>query len=164
MSIAQLSANDVGIKTVICSRDKDLRICPGLHYSWECGKQEAIGPVRTDKDGWLEKRVKSTKVKAMADGTEKITEEYDVLGYGLAFFCYQLLAGDAADNIPGLPGVGKVAAWGALEGLEVKDMKKVVKDLYKEKLGEASKDYFLEQAGLLWIRQGKNKPFNLRNF
>ena len=29
----------VGESTIICSRDKDLRMVPGWHYSWECGKQ-----------------------------------------------------------------------------------------------------------------------------
>lgn len=41
--------------TIICSRDKDVRIAPGWHFSWECGDQRAIGPIFTDANGWLEK-------------------------------------------------------------------------------------------------------------
>ena len=37
MCIEQTSAGDSD--TVICTRDKDLRQCPGWHYGWECGNQ-----------------------------------------------------------------------------------------------------------------------------
>jgi DNA polymerase-1 len=133
-----------GVDTIICSRDKDLRICPGWHYSWECGKQRAIGPVFTDKIGWLEKR------------------ENDVLGYGLSFFYYQMLVGDTADNIPGLPKFGKVKAFDLLKDLKTEqELFQIVRDLYKESLGESSKEYFMEQANLLWIYQEKGVPYQL---
>lgn len=131
--------------TVICSRDKDLRICPGWHYSWECGKQTAIGPKETDTVGWLEK-------------TDK-----DVIGYGLSFFYFQCLVGDAADNIPGLPKVGKAKAFKLLEGCTTEEeLFTKVKDMYKE-LGH-SKDYFLEQANLLWMRMEEDTPYQIPEF
>jgi DNA polymerase-1 len=128
--------------TIICSRDKDLRICPGHHYSWECGNQRSVGPVVTDKVGHLE--------KAGAN----------VLGYGLSFFYYQMLVGDSADNIPGLPGVGKVRAFNCLHSLDNEyDLFKVVKDYYKEVMREEAKEYFTEQANLLWMRMDDGKPY-----
>lgn len=120
--------------TIICSRDKDLRICPGWHYSWECGKQAAIGPVETDELGWLD-----------------FSQKKDVIGYGKAFFYYQMLVGDTADNIPGIPGVGNSKAKLLLENCTTEiDYFNVVKHEYKER--GLSKDYFLEQANLLWMR------------
>lgn len=128
------------ISTIICSRDKDVRICPGWHYSWECGQQRAIGPVETDEIGWLEKR-----------------ENGDVLGYGLSFFYYQCLVGDTADYIPGLPGWGKAGAFNLLSELKTKeDLFKAVKTAYKDQLGEQAKTYFNEQASLLWMYMDKD--------
>ena len=40
--------------TILCSRDKDLRQCPGWFYSWELGKQAGLGPLDIDKIGYLE--------------------------------------------------------------------------------------------------------------
>lgn len=118
--------------TIICSRDKDLRIVPGWHYSWECGKQREIGPHNTDSIGSLYK-----------DGDK-------VIGYGMKFFYYQMLIGDGVDNIPGLHGVGPAKAFKILEPLvTVEEMEKAVKDMYKER--GATKEFFIEQARLLWM-------------
>jgi len=131
--------------TTICSRDKDLRMVPGNHYSWECGKQRSVGPVHTDELGWLEK-----------------TDSGKTIGYGRLFFYYQLLVGDAVDNIPGLPGCGAVAANRILEGTEsIEDGFERVKQAYRDKIGEGAKDYFLEQAQLLWIMQDREKGYQL---
>lgn len=131
--------------TVICSRDKDLRISPGWHYSWECGKQAAVGPVLTDELGWLD------------NSGEKF------IGYGKAFFYYQMLVGDSADNIPGCPGIGHVKALKLLEECKTEeDYFNVVKEKYKEVLGDESKDYFMEQANLLWMCM--DGPYKLPKF
>lgn len=141
LCIEQASRKD----TVICSRDKDLRICPGWHFSWECGNQHAIGPTFTDKLGWLE----------MIDKK--------VIGYGLKFFYYQMLVGDTADHIPGLKGWGQAGAYKLLEPLATEEeLFRTVKQKYLEVMGkEVAKEYFLEQANLLWMRQEKGKPFEL---
>lgn len=129
--------------TIICSRDKDLRICPGWHYSWECGTQPSHGPVETDAFGWLETR-----------------KNGETMGYGLSFFYYQMLIGDSADNIPGLPGCGPVRAKKILDGAKTEmDLFNKVKDAYKEKFGSKSKEYFLEQASLLWMIQERGKGY-----
>lgn len=121
--------------TIICSRDKDLRMIPGWHYSWECGKQPSIGPVETNFIGWLEKK---------PDGK--------VIGYGIKFFYYQMLVGDTVDNIPGAPGVGPVKAFNLLDPLtDDRVMYEAVRELYKEVVGEGWKEYLQEQANLLWI-------------
>jgi len=127
--------------TVICSRDKDLRICPGWHYSWECGNQPSVGPVFTDELGWLELNAKGK-----------------VFGYGKKFFYYQLLMGDGADNIPGLPGFGEKTAYKLLKDVgSVEECHKLVKEAYKSKMEDQAKEYFLEQANLLWMLQERGK-------
>lgn len=140
MSIFQ--ASDLKYEdTIICSRDKDLRITPGWHYSWECGLQREIGPHYTDSIGSLTK-----------------DEKGKVLGYGLKFFYYQMLIGDAVDNIPGCPGVGPVKAYAIISPLTTKlELYEAVKSLYKEK--GMPREYFLEQANLLWIRQGIDEGY-----
>lgn len=152
MCIEQMSRDD----TIICSRDKDLRICPGLHFSWECGGQAAKGPTLTDKVGWLEMEIKE-KVNST---TGRVNKEKKVTGYGLSFFYFQMLAGDAADNIPGLPKWGAVKAYDTLHKLDTEqELYKAVKALYKEVMGDEAKDYFLEQANLLWMVQEKGRPY-----
>jgi len=129
--------------TIICSRDKDLRICDGWHYSWECGKQHSVGPTKTDRLGWLE-----------------WDDKGKVLGYGLSFFFYQMLVGDAADNIGGLPRAGDVFAKELLKDADTEEELLLrVKNAYKEKLGLKSKDWFMENMKLLWIQQERGKYY-----
>lgn len=66
--------------SVIVSKDKDLMIVPGLHLDWDTAK---LFDVNTFGDIEL----KGSKVK----------------GTGEKFFWCQMLMGDTADNIPGLP-------------------------------------------------------------
>lgn len=135
--------------TIICSRDKDLRITPGWHYSWECGSQAAIGPLYTDELGYFREKTNG-----------------DTLGFGLKFFYYQMLVGDSADYIPGLKGWGPAKALPIIDSCSSEEeLIKTVKDLYKE--AGMTKEYFLEQANLLWIIQeldegGKPKGFKLK--
>lgn len=141
----QVEMNEAGEETTICSRDKDLRIAPGWHYSWECGNQKAIGPTLTDRLGYMD----------WSKG----------LGYGLSFFYYQMLVGDAVDNIPGLPGCGKAGAKKLLQDCSTEEeIFKTVKQAYIDKVGLClAKDYFLEQANLLWMRM-YNKPYEIPKF
>ena len=155
MGMYQCSHED----TIICSRDKDLRITPGWHYSWECGKQASVGPVETDKIGWLE----LVEKKSVSGTTGKITKTKELKGYGLKFFFSQMLTGDTADNIPGLKGVGVAAAYKVLDDLHTeKDLYMCVKNLYKEIMGEGAREFFLEQSKLLWIAQQKGKFYEPR--
>ena len=146
LCIEQVYMNKSHKDSVICSRDKDLRICPGWHYSWECGKQFSIGPTYTDDFGFL-------------------TEDYSgkTLGYGKKFFYYQMLVGDTADNIPGLQGVGDKGARKLLDPLETEwEVFSAVQKKYVEVLKDTGidiKEFFLEQADLLWMRQERNKGY-----
>ena len=126
------------LDTIICSRDKDLRICPGNHYSWECGKQRSIGPYTSDRLGFI-----------------KLSEDRKkVFGYGLLFFYSQLLTGDTVDNIPGVPFCGSVAACEILAGCEdeVDGFQRVLR-VYQDKFGAGAEEYLREQANLLWMVQ-----------
>ena len=115
--------------SVICSRDKDLRMCPGLHYGWACGKQPEFGPDQITKEGYLEYK------------NGKLT------GGGFVWFCAQMLTGDAVDNIKGVYRVGPAKAYKLLEGST--EPLEVVKELYQEHFGEDWRDRFYENALLL---------------
>jgi DNA polymerase-1 len=73
--------------TIICSLDKDLRMIPGNHYSFEISGTS-----------------KGTKWVKPAERC--VVEPFD----GLRHFYSQCLTGDAADNVKGARGIGKVRA------------------------------------------------------
>lgn len=164
MSIYQFSywSNGEIDKTIICSRDKDLRMCPGWHYSWECGQQRAIGPIYTDELGWLKEII----TEKFDPQTQKTTTTSKVVGYGLSFFYYQMLVGDAVDNIPGLKGVGPKKAIPIIQGCNShQELFESVKSLYINVVGLClAKDYFIEQANLLWIRRKHDEPYKIPTF
>ena len=137
---------EAGVETVICSRDKDLRICPGWHFSWECGKQRSVGPHLTDVIGSL-----------------GVGHSGKTLGYGLKMFYYQMLVGDSADNIPGCPKVGDKGALKLLEGVNSElELFKIVQREYIARVGkEKAKKFFMEQASLLWMVQRKGQGYEI---
>lgn len=131
-----LLGSHAGEGKIICSRDKDLRQVPGVHFTWQCGKQPMSGPDLVSDPGELVVTPDGKKVR----------------GHGLKFFFYQMLVGDATDNIPGCPGIGPVKALKLLNGLDTEEsMLEAVSSLYKERVGDSWMEMFNEQAGLLWI-------------
>lgn len=70
-------------KSIIVTKDKDLRIVPGLHLNWDTGEI-----VETDVTGWVE--LVETKSGKMCKG------------FGAMFLFAQMLMGDDADNIAGV--------------------------------------------------------------
>lgn len=97
MSSSQYAAIAAGSSnlSIIASKDKDLRMVPGLHLDWdtgeitestEFGQIEIIEKTRTDANG------KSVTTKKL-------------VGFGQKYFWAQMLTGDTADNISGLPAV-----------------------------------------------------------
>lgn len=87
LAIAQTKCNaSKDWHSIISSIDKDLKIVPGLHHDMNSGFIEEV-----DELGYL-----------------SIDKKGKVRGAGLKFFYAQLLMGDAADWIPGLP---KVTPW-----------------------------------------------------
>jgi hypothetical protein len=133
------------LTTIICSRDKDLKMVPGMHFSWECGKQAQFGPEKVDELGRLRPiyRGKTTK------GEPKLAE---LKGTGMLFFLAQLITGDPVDSIPGLQGAGVAAAYKALKDVtSVDEGFKAVKELYVKKFDNEWKESLLEQGRLLWM-------------
>jgi hypothetical protein len=111
--------------TIICSRDKDLDMVPGLHYSWGAGKQK-------EKQLWWQ-------------------NELD----GLRSFYRQILLGDSVDNIPGLYGVGKSSKLidrlsGCVSELECYEH---VLSEYTKRFGSYADQFLTENAKLLWMLQ-----------
>lgn len=82
MAAAQYAAIAAGNEnlSIIATKDKDLRMVPGLHLEW------ATGDIKTAKGfGWLD------------FSGEKL------VGWGTKWFWAQMLMGDSVDNIGGLP-------------------------------------------------------------
>lgn len=137
--------------TIICTRDKDLRQCPGLHYGWECGKQPEFGPVEYDMLGSIELVRKSSGTK--------------ITGGGFAFFAAQMLTGDAVDNIGGLDGCGPVKAYELLKDCDtIEGYLNAVRGAYKARLGEAWGVVAQEQAHLLWMVRERFEDGSLKFF
>lgn len=132
LTIEQLNAEPE--TTIIVSRDKDLRQCPGWHYSWTCGNALARGPDLIDELGFIEPSGK---------------------GGGLKFFYAQMLMGDPVDNIPGIPKMGKAKAHKLLSDCENEaELFERVSEVYMNYCADNDMDwrtYFKEQANLLWM-------------
>lgn len=135
-------------KVICCTRDKDLRMCPGWHYGWACGKQEQFGPAFVTELGHIE----------ISSGTPK-----KLKGTGLKFFYAQLIMGDTVDNIPGLPKRGPAFAYKLLAecGSEVECFK-ATQQAYEEVFGEVWEDALREQTDLLWMIREINEDGTLK--
>lgn len=148
--------------TIICTRDKDLRMVPGLHFGWECGTdgkrgyQRQFGPELVKGVGLLRPRYGA---KVLSRGPRKgLKEVLDVKGMGILFFGAQLIMGDTTDNIPGIPGQGAGAAWQYLEKVTTEaEVFSVVQGLYIKKFGNEWEEAMLEQGRLLWMAQELNE-------
>lgn len=124
--------------TIICTRDKDLRMVPGLHYGWECGKQGEVGPLAYDDFGEI-------RLVRSKSGNK-------IVGGGVKFFFAQLLTGDTVDNIGGLRRVGPVKAFDILtECGDEQACRDAIKDVYEGTYGEGYMELLEEQSKLLWI-------------
>lgn len=135
--------------TVICTRDKDLRMVPGWHYGWECGKQPEFFLQKVSELGELIPKFKDEKFK-------------DLKGTGLRWFYAQLLIGDSTDNIPGCPRVGPKKAYDFLKNCEdEKGLFSVVKDQYINQYEDNWEKELLEQAYLLWMVRERDEEGNL---
>lgn len=142
MICVELIRNGNKLDVICCSRDKDLRMVPGMHFGWECGRQPQFGPQRVDFLGEL-RLSKDRKV---------------VKGEGIKFFYSQLITGDSTDNIPGLRGGGPVLAFESLVDLGTEELLyECVARLYEEKCGEDWRVEMQEQADLLWMIRELNE-------
>ena len=126
-------------KTVMTIADKDWRMIPGWHLDWKT---------------WL--------MTYMAPGAFRI-DGIDGHMYGEAFFWYQLIRGDQADNIPGLPywickgkqkKIGEVGALAQVDQMTSNtDAFYRVGALYRTAYGDEWPDRLAEQMALLWMRR-----------
>lgn len=153
MAIDQYQAEANAEDTTLCSRDKDLRQVRGRFYSWELGKQPSFGPAQVGVVGTLE--IKTDKKPPKVTGT------------GYLWFCAQVLMGDSVDNIPGLPGVGPVAAYNVLAAVadleystaedNLVALEAVLEREYQRVYGDDWEKELTEQAQLCWIVRRLNE-------
>jgi hypothetical protein len=133
---------------VIYTQDKDMRMVPGTHLDWLTHVMFKLTP-------------------------ESFVVNYDDKVWGRKWFWLQMLHGDTADNIPGLPGIkvsptktklcGPVTAAVELDGIndDTEAFEKVA-GLYMGYYGEAWAVNMLEQAILLWMRTDREaRPLNV---
>lgn len=133
---------------VIYTEDKDMRMVPGWHLSWSDHSTVFIPEGTWDK-------------------------VHNGLQYGRKWFWLQMLQGDQADNIPGLPNltpvglrsglVGPKTAQKLLSGITTNDEAVVkVGQLYHDYYGkETHETEMLEQAILLWMRSTSESPWDV---
>lgn len=146
-------------RSCICSGDKDLKINHGLHMNSE-GEITRV-PTTFGFTGY--KEVGNVKPK--------------LIGYGTSYFWHQMIMGDTADNIPGLPELAPATADYFMPLKSGKPRKKnikcgeakavimlknvktdklaagVVYDAYTRLYGAEATARFMEQAYLLWMQQ-----------
>jgi len=129
------------VETVaIHTADKDMRMLPGLHLAWK-------DYARTE----------------VPKGSYEVIGPYDGKVYGTKWFWMQMLTGDNADHIPGIRNVGEQKALKALAGTTCNaEAYEVVEDEYRKFKGDDWADYFVEQAGLLWLRKSAHPHDYLR--
>ena len=125
---------------VIYTQDKDMRMVPGWHLDWQTHRMFYLPPA-VYSAVWNDKQ------------------------YGAKWFWLQMLHGDTADNIPGLPKYvpdkgkpklcGEKTAAALLEYTSsTEDAAKLVLDLYCGYYGDVDGPvHLLEQACLLWMRR-----------
>jgi hypothetical protein len=170
LAISQHAYLKEGTVSCIASRDKDLRIVPGMHYSWKCGEHQPERPLydvsvigeiapKFDKKGYI------TAAK----------------GVGLKFFYAQMLMGDSTDNIPGAPRKGPKVAIELLTELSTEPelydaVRGAYLDAYKKQLDDNGHIAFVdwrgkrkyrsidqmmrEQAILLWMQAFKEDKWD----
>lgn len=131
MAYVSEAAYKINRPGAVYTADKDMRMFAGLHIVWKTFQMVEIPPGTFDVV-FVDKQ------------------------YGHKFFWYQMIAGDSADNIPGVPSCGEKAANKLLEDVRCNQSAyEQVVELYKTKLGEHYADFFVEQAMLLWMRTDK---------
>jgi len=124
------------LTTIICSRDKDLKIVPGMHFGWMCGLQKQFGPAQVTVEGEI----------SISTNGKKLS------GTGLKFFYSQILTGDKTDDYPGLPRCGPVKTYAILNECNgEEEMFDAVYEAYKSFYEDSPHDEMKEQANLAWM-------------
>jgi len=145
--------------SVILSGDKDLWMVRGLHCDSKTGRMWRV-------DGYGK-----TEYKDVGNVKPKL------IGQGTSWFWHQIIMGDTADNIPGLPMLsgrlaekyvpnkkpnakrkaikcGEAKAYAMLKGVTTeKEAARRVYEAYSDHYGSTAAEMLLEQAFLLWMRR-----------
>lgn len=123
----------------IATADKDMRMLPGRHVVWTT--REIIDvPLGTFE---------------MVGPDEKV--------YGHKWFWLQMIQGDTADNIPGIPRMGEVAARTLLTGItNNQGAYERVAGAYHNVYPDSWAEKLVEQASLLWLRTDRHA--DIRDF
>jgi len=130
-------------KAVIATADKDMRMFPGVHMDWQCYAITHVQP-----------------------GCFRTHNEITGKLFGHAWFWQQVLQGDQADHIPGLPRyikpngmpglIGEKTAERFLSACETDGHAlTVVGELYQGYYDSEWADRLVEQATLLWMREDR---------
>lgn len=128
-------------RACIATADKDMRMIPAWHLDWQSYTMTRL------------------------DTEFRVTGENGKL-YGHAWFWQQVLQGDAADGIPGLPKwldrngkaklIGEVTAKKFIDSVSLdNDALIMCASLYKTWYAEDWADQLVEQMALLWMRRDK---------
>ena len=138
------------LTTIICSRDKDLKIVPGMHFGWMCGYQKQFGPAQVTVEGEITLSPNGKKLE----------------GTGLKFFYSQVLTGDKTDDYPGLPRCGPVKAFKILNECNGEvEMFNAVYEAYRSSYGDDTAHAEMnEQAQLAWMIQERNRDGSLKHY
>ena len=137
---------------VIYTQDKDMRMLPGMHLDWVNHRAYTVPHYLYIDDN-------SNSLEVFA--TDSIFNEKQ---YGPKWFWLQMLHGDAADNIPGLPKyldssgklkpVGEVTAGKLLSASHgFGEYSECVAHYYRGYYGDRWLVEMMEQACLLWMRR-----------
>lgn len=129
----ELGINQQYQGTIIASLDKDLKMIPYDHYSWE------ISGTKPNGEQWIKAAQQVYQYVDMAD----------------KHFWKQLIIGDRTDNIFGVKGLGEVKAGKLIDSLEDnQECLEVVLEKYDE-------DYkrFAMNATCLWIMRGEGSTW-----
>lgn len=162
LAMYQTHSLEVDEQTIICTRDKDLRQVPGLHYTWSRGGQDEWGPSYIDNFGSISLDVRDV---IPTDPAKKPYKKYKCRGFGLMFFYAQCIMGDTVDNIPGLKGSSDLKAYEILNGATSEyECHTRVLDAYKTIYGDKAEEIYLEQAQLLWMVRRFNDNGELEMF
>lgn len=144
-------------KTIIVTKDKDLRMIAGWHSNPDLNNGEPF---------WVSERGELYPIYR----NEKF---HECKGSGFVFFYAQMLMGDKVDNYQGVPLVGPSKAYALLNELQTeKEMRKAVEAEFKRKYGEQPfvfktwtgkpitvtwKDMMVEQGRLAWMQRCKGQ-------
>lgn len=119
--------------TILCSLDKDLKMIPGLHYSWE------ITGTKPNGEQWIKESAVTQVNPWEGDQT----------------FWKQMLIGDRTDNIIGVQGLGPVKA-GKL--IDAQDSNQEAMEVVLEKYDNDYKRFAMN-ATCLWIMRGEGSTW-----